>query len=144
MSKKITLTEQQISVFLLMKLLNDFRDEGYENATFTEKYDAFEDVESAGISREDYDNCVAFWIANGIIRDSGEEHIYSITKKGEKIFKKLDELKDSSDEKVAKAVREMMEQSTPKAIFQWIKEHPQEALMIFGLLLQMIQIGTAL
>ena len=37
-----------------------------------------------------------------------------------------------------------MEQSTTKAIFQWIKEHPQEALMIFGLLLQMIQIGTAL
>ena len=37
MSKKITLTEQQISVFLLMKLLNDFRDEGYENATFNEK-----------------------------------------------------------------------------------------------------------
>lgn len=144
MSKKITLTEQQISVFLLMKLLNDFRDEGYENATFNEKYDAFEAVESAGISREDYDNCVAFWIDNGIIRDSGEEHIYSITKKGEKIFKKLDELKDSSDEKVAKAVREMMEQSTTKAIFQWIKGHPQEALMIFGLLLQMIQIGTAL
>ena len=44
MSKKITLTEQQISVFLLMKLLNDFRDEGYENATFNEKYDAFDDV----------------------------------------------------------------------------------------------------
>ena len=127
MSKKITLTEQQISVFLLMKLLNDFRDEGYENATFNEKYDAFEDVESAGISREDYDNCVAFWIDNGIIRDSGEEHIYSITKKGEKIFKKLDELKDSSDEKVAKAVREIVEQSTTKAIFQWIKGHPQEA-----------------
>lgn len=144
MSKKITLTEQQISVFLLMKLLNDFRDEGYENATFNEKYDAFEAVESAGISREDYNNCVAFWIDNGIIRDSGEEHIYSITKKGEKIFKKLDELKDSSDEKVAKAVREMMEQSTTKAIFQWIKGHPQEVLMIFGLLLQMIQIGTAL
>ena len=61
------LTTEQVSILLWLKTIDDFKGEGYETATFNEKYDAFEAVEDTGFTREEYDSYVGFWKRNGII-----------------------------------------------------------------------------
>lgn len=82
MGTQQVLTTEQISVLLWLKVLDGFKREGFENATFDEKYNAFEAVEDTGISRETYDKCVEFWINNGVVKESVFTHEYSISKKG--------------------------------------------------------------
>ena len=46
------LTTEQVSILLWLKAIDDFKGEGYETATFNEKYDAFEAVEDTGFTME--------------------------------------------------------------------------------------------
>lgn len=143
MGTQQALTTEQISVLLWLKVLDEFKDEGFENATFDEKYDAFEAVEDTGISRETYDKCVKFWINNGVIKESVFTHKYSISKKGQELFKHLDELQDSTDSAVSATVNELLKANTLCSIHEFIKKHPQETLMVMGLALQVAQIVVA-
>lgn len=95
MKKKHKLSETQISVLLWLKVLDDFHGDGFENSTFNEKFNAFEAVEDTGISREEYDASVDFWIKKGIIKKSLLTKELSISRRGKRFFKKL-ENEDSS------------------------------------------------
>ena len=143
MGTQQALTTEQLSVLLWLKVLDEFKDEGFENATFDEKYNAFEAVEDTGISRETYDKCVKFWINNGVIKESVFTHKYSISKNGYELFKHLDELQDSTDSAVSDTVNELLKANTLCSIHEFIKKHPQETLMVMGLALQAVQIVIA-
>lgn len=140
MTTQQQLTPEQSSVLLWLKVLDEFKGEGFENATFDEKYDAFESVEDTGISRETYNKCVKFWINNGVIKESVFTHEYSISKKGHELFKHLDELQNSTDSAVSTTVNELLKANTLYSIYEFIKKHPQETLMAMGLALQVVQI----
>ena len=137
------LTTEQVSILLWLKTIDDFKGEGYETATFNEKYDAFEAVEDTGFTREEYDKCVKFWINNGVIKESVFTHKYSISKNGYELFKHLDELQDSTDSAVSDTVNELLKANTLCSIHEFIKKHPQETLMVMGLALQAVQIVIA-
>ena len=99
------LTTEQVSILLWLKTIDDFKGEGYETATFNEKYDAFEAVEDTGFTREEYDSYVGFWKRNGIIDEDKHTQEYSISKKGKKLFKQLDEMKESSDKEIEQLIK---------------------------------------
>lgn len=143
MGTQQVLTTEQISVLLWLKVLDEFKGEGFKNATFDEKYSAFEAVEDTGISRETYDKCVEFWKNNGVIKENVFTHEYSISKKGQELFKHLDELQDSTDSAVSATVNELLKANTLCTIHEFIKKHPQETLMVIGLALQVAQIVIA-
>ena len=134
------LTTEQVSILLWLKAIDDFKGEGYETATFNEKYDAFEAVEDTGFTREEYDSYVGFWKRNGIIDEDKHTQEYSISKKGKKLFKQLDEMKESSDKEIADTLNNLSKASDLSAIHTFVKNHPQEILLIISLALQVVQI----
>lgn len=137
------LSIEQISVLLWLKVLDEFKGEGFENATFDEKFNAFEAVEDTGFSREDYDRHVEFWKNNGIIKESKKGHEYSISKKGQKLFKQIDEMQGSIDSEVADTVQKLLKANDLFLIHEFVKTHQQETLMVIGLALQVVQIVIA-
>lgn len=132
---------EQVSVLLWLKALNDFKGEGYEDSTFNEKYEAFENVEDTGISREMYDACVDFWIAKNILkRDNITEELF-ITEQGKNLFAFIDSKGAESSNEVKDIICYTSKKPTPiNKIIEIIKKHPQETLMIISGALQAAQI----
>lgn len=85
--QKDELMEKRISVLLWLKALNDFKGEGYEDSTFHEKYEAFDEVEETEeFSSGEYEDGVSFWIAKGIIVQDDITDELSVSEQGEKLF----------------------------------------------------------
>lgn len=138
------LTSKQVSIVLWLKVLYDFKGEGFETATFNEKFDAFEAVEDAGFTREEYDSYVNFWKRNGIIDENKNTHEYSISEKGQKLFQQLDEMKDSSDKEIADTLKELLKANDLSVILKFVSNNRQEILMVLGLALQVAQLVVAI
>lgn len=138
------LTSRQVSILLWLKVLYDFKGEGFEAATFNEKFDAFEAVEDTGFTREEYDSYVNFWKCNGIIDENKQTHEYSISKKGQKLFQQLDEMKDSSDKEIADTLKGLLKANDLSIILEFVSNNKQEILMVLGLALQVAQLVVAI
>lgn len=99
------LTTEQVSILLWLKALNDFKGEEFENSSFNDKYDAFEAVESAGFSREEYDKHVDFWIKNKVIKEKSKTQELSISKKGQKLFELINAEGEKSDSEIKEVLQ---------------------------------------
>lgn len=142
--KQQGLTENQVSVLLWLKALNDFKGEGYEDSTFNEKYVAFENVEDTGIEVEEFVNCVDFWIENKVLKRDSESDELSLTEQGEKLFTLIDAKGIQSDEEV-KAILEIAQNlAKVKEVIKLVKENPDKVLAFINLCLQAAQIAVTL
>lgn len=84
---------------------------------------------------------IVMWgFGNGIIDEDKHTQEYSISKKGKKLFKQLDEMKESSDKEIADTLNNLSKASDLSAIHTFVKNHSQEILMVIGLALQVVQI----
>lgn len=81
-----------------------------------------------------------FWKRNGIIDEDKHTQEYSISKKGKKLFKQLDGMKESGDKEIADTLSNLSKASDLSAIHTFVKNHPQEILLIISLALQVVQI----
>lgn len=141
--EKRQLSVSEVSVLLWLKALDEFNSEGYENASFDKKFEAFVAVEAAGFTREEYDKNVGFWIKQGIIDVKKDTNEYLISKKGKKLFEQIDKLKDADDEEVRETVNNILSLSLSDKIINYVKAHPQEVIGVIGIALQLTQIVIA-
>lgn len=134
------LAEKRISVLLWLKALNDFKGEGYEDSTFGEKYVAFENVEDTGIEVDEFVACVDFWIKNKVLKRNRRTGKLSITRRGKKLFKSIDNNGIQSDEEV-RAILEMSKNPFKiKEVIELIKMNPDKVFAFIGICLQAVQI----
>lgn len=137
------LSENQVSVLLWLKALNDFKGEGFENASFNEKFQAFEAVENTGINRKEYEDIVDFWVASGVFKEKKRVYEISLTKKGEALFEIIDNMEKDSDKEVRDALNELKNKNTLESIIEYVKQNPQIVIGVIGLALQLAQLTVA-
>lgn len=134
MGTQIDLTQNQISVLLWLKVLNDFNEDEFVNSTFDEKYQAFETVEDIGISRIEYESCVDFWVKSKILSKKRITDELSISKHGEKLFDLLEQ--EESGKVIALFLKEQKNKIDLKTIGGWVTAHYMEIVTIIGTCIQ--------
>lgn len=144
MSMQQSLSVNQISILLWIKALNEFKGEGFEDATFDQKFVAFEAVEDTGFTRAEYDENIGFWIKNGVIEEDEITHEYTISAKGEELFNHLDKMSNYKDETIANMFNLVLKLKDLRSILDCVKKHPQEVMMGIGLVLQFAQLVVAM
>lgn len=128
------LTEDQITVLIWLKALDDFKEGSFAKSEFSEKYRAFEAVEDTGYSREEFESSVEFWVKNNVLEENEDEEL-SISKQGKKLFKLLE------DEQNAKIISDFLN-SNPNGIDieeikEWVKANYPNIIAALGLCLQL-------
>lgn len=137
------ITENQVSVLLWIKVLNDFKGEGYENASFNEKFQAFEAVEDTGLTRKEYEEIVDFWVASGVFKEKKRVYEISLTKKGKALFEIIDNMENDSDKEVRDALNELKDKNSLESIIEYVKQNPETVIGVIGLALQLAQLTVA-
>lgn len=134
MGTQLQLTEDQITVLVWLKLLDDFKEENFAKSKFCEKYEAFEAVEDTGYSREEFESSVNFWVNNNVLKKNSDKEL-SITRQGKKLFKLLE------DEQNAKIISDFLKNNQKcvdiEAIREWVKANYTNIIAALGLCFQL-------
>lgn len=139
MGKKQTDVELDVAVAVLfwLKVLNDFKDGKFENATFNEKYMAFEAVEDAGVSRKEYEDCIEYWVKKKVLKRNIFTRKLKVSDKGKRLFAELD---NQTQNEVNELLKQLGALHTLKEILKFVQEHYADIISTLGVILSIVQI----
>ena len=139
MGKKQTDVELDVAVAVLfwLKVLNDFKDGKFENATFNEKYVAFEAVEDTGVSREQYEKCIEYWVKKKVLNRNYFTKELKVSDEGKRLFAELD---NQTQNEVNELLKQLGALHTLKEILKFVQEHYSDIVSTLGVILAIVQI----
>lgn len=139
MGKKQTDVELEVALAVLfwLKVLNDFKDGKFENATFNEKYIAFEAVEDTGISREQYEECIEYWVEKKVLKRNILTKKLKVSDKGKRLFAELD---NQTQKEVNELLKQLGALHTLKEILKFVQEHYSDIISTLGVILTAVQL----